>query len=79
MSLVQNEYQRLVDEMTPAQRMERSASLLAWARDLTGRMIVAEMGEMSAARLKWEIAMRHYGHEPIMRRLIERAMASVPG
>ena len=78
MSLVQSEYQRLVDGMTPAQRMERAANLLAWSRQVTGRMIVKEMGAMSPERLKWQVALRHYGQDPVMRKLIEEAMTHVP-
>ena len=78
MSLVQEEYLRLVDAMTPAQKIERAANLLAWARRVTGRRIVAERGEISEERLKWEVALEHYGHEPVMRQLIEKAMADVP-
>ena len=78
MSLVQDEYQRLVTAMTPAQRIERAANLLAWAREVAARRIVEEMGEMPAERLKWEVALRHYGHQPVMRRLIERVLADVP-
>ena len=78
MSLVEREYRRLVAAMTPAQRMERAANLLSWARAATARQIVREQGEMSPERLKWEVALRHYGHEPVMRRLIERVLADVP-
>lgn len=79
MSLVEQEYQRLVDAMTPAQRMERAANLLAWARDLAGRQIQQERGPLSAADLKWEIALRHYGQSPLMRELIEQARTHVAG
>ena len=78
MSLVESEYRLRMAAMTPAEKMERSANLLAWARELTGRKILSEIGEMSPARLKWEIALRHYGHQPEMRRLIEQAMTDVP-
>ncbi len=78
MSLVEENYRLRVAAMTPAERMERAANLLAWARELTGRQLVKELGEMSPERLKWEIALRHYGHEPVMRGLIEQAMADVP-
>ena len=77
MSLVETEYQRLVAAMTPAQRIERSINLLAWAREVTGRRIIEDLGEMSDERFKWEVALRHYGHEPVMRRLIERELARV--
>ena len=78
MSLVETDYQRLVAAMTPAERIERSVNLLAWAREVTGRRIIEELGEMSDDRLKWEVALRHYGHEPVMRKLIERELARVP-
>lgn len=78
MSIVDDEYQKRIAAMTPAERMERAASLLMWARENTARRIIEEKGKMSAERLRWEVALRHYGHEPIMRRLIEKAMAGVP-
>lgn len=73
------EYERRLAAMTPAERMARSAALLAWAREVTARRIVAERGPMSPERLRWEVALEHYGDHPVMRMLIERRLAHVPG
>lgn len=77
MSLVDDEYHRLIDAMTPAERVERMAGMLAWARGLIARQIVAERGPMSPERLKWEVALRQYGSEPQARALIEGMLARV--
>lgn len=45
--------------------------------EATGRRIVAERGPMSPERLRWEVALEHYGDHPVMRLLIERKLANV--
>jgi hypothetical protein len=52
---------------------------LKWSRDLLARQVIAELGEVSETRLKWEVAKRMYGADPVARALIERRLADVSG
>jgi hypothetical protein len=51
--------------------------MYAWARQLIGREIVARTGPLSAARLKWETALRLYGCDAESRKLIQRMLDHV--
>ena len=65
------EYWKRVDAMTIAERVQRAGDFLAWARGFIARQILEERGPLSAERLKWEVALRQYGADPIARALIE--------
>jgi len=51
--------------------------MFAWARELIGREIVAEAGQMSDSRLKWETALRLYGSDAASRQLIQQMLDHV--
>ncbi len=68
---VENEYSRLVDAMTVAERVQRAEALFRWSRDYLARSIRATQGPMSEDRLKREVALRQYGSDPAARRLID--------
>jgi hypothetical protein len=51
--------------------------LLAWARGFIARQILEERGPLGKERLKWEVALRQYGADPIARSLIEGIRARV--
>ena len=68
---VENEYNRLVDAMTVAERVRRAEALFRWSRDYLARSIRATQGPMSEDRLKREVALRQYGSDPAARRLID--------
>ena len=78
-SAVESQYQDAIDALTPAQRVARSAAMFAWTRDQIARQIVSEQGEMDDVSLKWKVALRLYGGEPTVRRLIEQKLSDVPG
>ena len=65
--------------MTPAERVARSAAMFAWTRDQIARQIISEQGDMDSESLKWKVALRLYGSEPSVRRLIEREHPDVSG
>ncbi|MDP7018520.1 MAG: hypothetical protein QGG36_22165 [Pirellulaceae bacterium] len=44
---------------------------------MLARQIVSEMGSISDERLKWEIALRLYGADRAVRRMIEGKLADV--
>lgn len=70
-------YQQQLDAMTPAERVARSAAMFQWTRQQIARQIVGELGEMDERLLKWHVALRLYGNEPTVRRLIEQNLADV--
>lgn len=75
---VESEYRKRVDAMTAAEKMRRSEELFEWVRRVQVRAIVAEHGPMPASRLRRELALRLYGSDPAMRRLIEGLEARAP-
>jgi len=74
---LQQQIDSRIDALTPHQRIERAQAMFQWTRELLGRQIVAEMGAMSAERLKWEVARRQYGADPVALAMIERKLADV--
>jgi hypothetical protein len=74
---VEFEYRKRIDAMTIAERVRRAEDLLAWTRGFLARQILKERGPLSDERLKWEVALRQYGADPIARSLIEGIRARV--
>lgn len=77
MSLVEQKYQERMDALTPMERVARAGAMLQWTRETIARQIVAESGPMSSERLKWLVAMRQYGSDPVTRAMIERMLERV--
>jgi hypothetical protein len=77
MTLVEQTYQSIVDRMSPAERIARSVSLFYWVRENIARQIIAESGPLPPEVLKWRVALRLYGGDPVSRRMIEEKLASV--
>jgi len=65
------------DSLPPHVRVARAEAMFAWARDLIGREIVAQAGQMSDARLKWETALRLYGADTTSCKLIRQMLDHV--
>jgi len=78
MSMVDDEYIAHIDQMTVAEKMERSAAMLNWARDLIARQIRKTKPDISDERLRWEVADRQYQAEPEACSLIEEILSRVP-
>ena len=74
-SSVEALYRERIDQMTIAERVQRAADLFAWSRGFVARQVVAENGPLSGERLKWEVALRHYGADPAVRSMIQRMLA----
>lgn len=55
----------------------RSAARFQWTREQIARQIVAEQDELDDETLKLLVALRLYGSEPEVRRLIEEELANV--
>jgi hypothetical protein len=76
-SIVEQQYRFRMDALSPQERLARCAAMLKWTRDLLARQIIAEHGEMPLERLKWEVAKRMYGADPVARAVIERRLHDV--
>ncbi len=72
-------YQQRIDSMLPFERVARSAAMFQWTCEQIARQIVSESGPMSDDLLKWHVALRLYGNEPAVRRMIEGKIADVSG
>ncbi|MFM7158786.1 MAG: hypothetical protein ACKO3P_00245 [Planctomycetaceae bacterium] len=77
MSDVQRRYDELIDDLPIHVKVARAAALFHWSRDWIMRQVLAEKGPLPDARLRLEIALRMYGHEESLRKLIEQALADV--
>lgn len=76
---VEIEYSKRIDAMTIAQRVQRAMEMLVWARGFVARQVHAERGSLPVERLKWEVALRQYGADPMTRSLIEEMLSRVSG
>jgi hypothetical protein len=63
--------------LKPHERMERCAAMFQWTREMVGRRVTAEKGDMPPERLKWEVAKRIYANEAELLRLIEEHLSRV--
>jgi len=79
MTLIEQEYQSRMDALSGRERIARSLALLAWSRQMIARRIIAERGEISEERLKWEVALRLYGSDSNVCRMIESELTDVSG
>ena len=77
MSLIEAEYRRRVDALSPKERIARAAAMFQWTREMIARRIVSESGPMKPEELKWRVALRQYGADPQAKALIERMLADV--
>ena len=78
MNIIEKEYEKRMDALTPRERMARAASMYQWSREIIARQITLNEGPVSAERLKWLIAMRQYGTDLTTRELILKALDHVP-
>ncbi len=71
------EYERRIKAMSPAEKISRSAAMLAWTREQMARHILASQPDLSEEELKWRVALQLYQSEPAVVKLIEEHLASV--
>lgn len=76
-SIVDKQYNSRMDALSPHERIARCAAMLKWTRDLLARQIIAELGEMSHERLKWEVAKRMYGADKAAGAIIDQRLNDV--
>ena len=78
MTDIERLYEAAVDGMTPKERVARSVELFNWSREFMGRQVRKENPVASVERVKLLVALRMYGSEPGMRKLIEGLLDDVP-
>ncbi len=77
-SEIEVEYQRRNDAMSPAERLARSAAMLAWIRQQIALQIKREYTDvLSPEELKLRVALRLYQDEPEVVKLIEQGLQLV--
>jgi len=78
MTYVEELYQAAIDRMTPAEKMARCQEMFNWSREFIGRQVQSEHPTASIERIKLLVALRMYGSEPSMKKLLEGLLADVP-
>jgi hypothetical protein len=68
---IEREYRSRVGAMSVVERVRRAETLFNWSRDFLARSIVAAQGPMSDDDLRWEVALRQYGTNRAMKKLID--------
>lgn len=77
MSEIENLYRAATSEMLPKARVARTVELFNWAREFIARQIRAEAPDANDAQLRLLVALRMYGSEPEMKKLLESQLADV--
>jgi hypothetical protein len=77
MGMIEQHYQEAMDRLPPREKIARGLAMFDWARGWISRQIIAERGPMPDERLRWEVALRVYGDDPVVRTLIERQLAGL--
>jgi hypothetical protein len=75
---VDEAYDRAINAMTPAQRVQRGVELMYLGREIIKQRLRNEHGPMSEERLKCLLALELYGDDPQIRGWIEQAMSRAP-
>ncbi len=77
MTEVEREYERRWKAMTPAERIARSAAMLAWTRQQMARRIRSNDARLTDEEVKWHVALQLYEREPEMVKLIREQLSHV--
>ncbi len=72
------EYQRRIDAMSIAEKVERSAAMLAWTRQQIASRIRQQLPHLTDEELRWHVALKLYESEPTVVAMIQRYLADVP-
>ena len=78
MSVVEQEYRKRVDAMSPVDKMHRMEQLLNWTRELIARQVRLNKGNVSDEQIKWEVCLRMYGDDPRFRKLLQQRDTNAP-
>lgn len=78
MNSIEQHYQAAIDALSPKQRVAKAIELFHWSREFIGRQVRADNPGASERRLKLLVALRMYGGEPSMKKMLEGELANVP-
>ena len=76
-SEVELEYDRRVKAMSLAERVAGSAAMFAWTREQMARQIREQAPQLSPEEIKWNVALKLYGREPEVVKLIQEQLSRV--
>ncbi|MEZ5941715.1 MAG: hypothetical protein R3C18_10000 [Planctomycetaceae bacterium] len=76
---VAEHYEAHMRALSAKDRMARSVAMLQWSREVISRQLLAELGAMSPARLKLEVAKRIYRADAAICQLIDQELMNVSG
>jgi hypothetical protein len=76
-SEVEQEYERRLRAMSPAEKMARSAAMFAWTRQQMARRIRIDQPSLTDEQVKWQVALKLYEREPEVVKLIQEHLPSV--
>lgn len=76
-SFVEQRNQSHWQSLAPKERVAQCTAMLQWTRNLISRQLIEEFGDMPEERLKWEVAKRLYGADPVARAFIDQRISDV--
>ena len=76
-SEIELEYERRWQAMSPAEKVARSAAMLAWTRQQMAIRIRNTQPSLSDEEVRWHVAMQLYERDPEVVRLIQEQLANV--
>jgi hypothetical protein len=76
-SEIELEYERRLQAMSPAEKVARSAAMLAWTRQQMAIRIRNTQPTLSDEEVKWHVALQLYESDPEVVRLIQEQLANV--
>lgn len=77
MTEIERLYQAATENMLPKEKLARTIELFNWTREYIARRIKAEAPTASDTKIKLLVALRMYGSESGMKKLLESQLADV--
>lgn len=77
MSEIERLYQAATENMLPKEKLARTIELFNWTREYIGRNIKAETAGASDEKIRLLVALRMYGSESGMKKLLESQLEDV--
>lgn len=74
---IELEYERRWKAMSPAEKIARSAAMLAWTRQQIARRIRVEDPSLSDEEVRLHVALKLYEREPEVVKLIQEQLSNV--
>ena len=74
---VELEYERRWKAISPAEKISRSAAMLAWTRQQIARRVRSNDPSLSDEEVKWHVALQLYEREPEVIKFIRKQHSDV--